>query len=255
MPEQTWNPDRYARHAGFVPVNGESLIEWLAPRAGERILDLGCGDGKLTAKLAEAGCSVVGVDASAEQIEVARRLGLDARVADGRRLPFAGEFDAVFSNAALHWMKEPDAVAAGVFRSLKPGGRFVGEMGGAGNVATVRRAVHDELRRRDVDPEPLDPWYFPTPEEYRSRLEAAGFVVGRIELFPKPTQLPTDIAGWLETFAGSFAAALPEPDRAGFFAAVQERVRPALRRPDGTWWLTDYTRLRFAAVRPDDGGT
>jgi hypothetical protein len=152
-------------------------------------------------------------------------------------------------------MKEPDAVAAGVFRSLKPGGRFVGEMGGVGNVATIRRAVHDELHRRGVDPESLDPWYFPTPEEYRSRLEAAGFVVGRIELFPKPTQLPTDIAGWLETFAGSFAAALPEPDRAGFFVAVQERVRPALRRPDGTWWLTDYTRLRFAAVRPDDGGT
>lgn len=251
MAAQHWDPARYAHHAGFVPVNGESLIEWLAPRPGERILDLGCGDGRLTAKLAEAGCEVVAVDSSPEQITAAREAGLDGRVVDGAALPFDAEFDAVFSNAALHWMKDADAVAAGVFRSLKPGGRFVGEMGGAGNVAAVRDALHADLSARGIDPVPLDPWYFPSPEEYRGRLEAAGFQVLRVEHFLRPTDLPTDVAGWLETFAGSFAGALAERDRPGFFAAVQERVRPALSQPDGTWRLSDYTRLRFIAVRPE----
>lgn len=251
MTMQTWNPADYARHAGFVPVNGESLLTgWLAPRPGERVLDLGCGDGRLMAKLVEVGCEVVGVDSSPEQVAAARQAGLDARVIDARELPFTAEFDAVFSNAALHWIKEADAVAVSVYRSLRPSGRFVGEMGGAGNVETIRAALHEELRGHGIDPEPLDPWYFPPPEEYRACLRAAGFDVARVEHFPRPVQLPTDVAGWLETFAGSFASALPRMERPRFFAAVQERVAPKLRQADGTWRLTDYTRLRFAAAKP-----
>jgi len=250
MTTQTWDPAGYARHAGFVAVNGESLIEWLAPKPGERILDLGCGDGRVTAKLVEAGCEVVGVDSSPEQVAAAKAAGLDARVVGGAELSFAGEFDGVFSNAALHWMKRADAVVAGVHRSLRPGGRFVAEMGGAGNVAAIRAAIHEELRSRGIDPAPLDPWYFPSPEEYQGKLEAAGFEVLRLEHFPRPTRLLTDVAGWLETFAGSFDAALPADERAGFFAAVQRRAEPAMRKPDGSWWLSDYTRLRFAAVKP-----
>ncbi len=249
MTDQRWNPTAYARHAGFVPVNGESLIEWLAPRPGERVLDLGCGDGRLTLKLVEAGCEVVAVDSSPEQIAAARAVGLDARVIDGARLPFAAEFDGVFSNAALHWMKQPESVAAGVSRSLKPGGRIVGEMGGAGNVAIVRDAIYEELKVRGIDPAPLDPWYFPEPDEYRAILEAAGLAVARIEHFLRPTQLPTDISGWLETFGGSFAGALASDERTEYFESVQRRAEPFLRRADGTWWLGDYTRLRFAAIK------
>src|SRR6266705_5788747 len=124
---QTWDANRYSENARFVSDLGMPVVELLAPRAGERILDLGCGDGSLTTKLVELGCQVVGVDASPAMVAAAQALGLDARVMDGQSLPFAQEFDAVFSNAALHWMPQVDTVIAGVWRSLKPGGRFVGE--------------------------------------------------------------------------------------------------------------------------------
>src|SRR5258708_38252590 len=129
---QSWDPDGYARNARFVADLGAPVVELLAPQAGERILDLGCGDGALTVKLAEMGCDVVGVDASAPQVEAARRLGLDARVADGERLAFEAEFDAVFSNAAIHWMKPPEDGIAGVWRAIRPAGRCVPEVRGHG---------------------------------------------------------------------------------------------------------------------------
>jgi SAM-dependent methyltransferase len=213
------------------------------------VLDLGCGDGVLTAKLVALGCDVVGVDASPQQVAAAKAAGLNAIVADGAALPFEDRFDAVFSNAALHWMKQPDAVIAGVFRSLHPGGRFVAEFGAQGNVATIRNAIHAELHARGIDPAPLDPWYFPSEEEYRDKLQAAGFRVVRIEAFARPTRLLSDIVGWLRVFAGPFTQALPESDVAPFLAAVQERARPVLQRPDGSWWLNDYQRLRFEAVK------
>ena len=135
---QTWDPESYARHARFVSDLAGPVLALLDAQPGERILDLGCGDGALTKKLAELGCDVIGVDAGPDMIRAARELGLDARVVDGHELSFEREFDAVFSNAALHWMKrDPDAVVAGVARALKPGGRFVGEFGGHGNVAAI----------------------------------------------------------------------------------------------------------------------
>jgi SAM-dependent methyltransferase len=249
MAGQTWNPEQYARNARFVADLGQPVVDLLAPRAGERILDLGCGDGALTAKLAAMGCDIVGVDGSAEQIGAARALGLDARVANGQALDFDGEFDAVFSNAALHWMKDADAVIAGVWRALRPGGRFVGELGGFGCVDRIRKALHAALVRRGVDPTNIDPWYFPTPEDYGGRLAARGFVVRSCELIPRPTPLPTDVTGWLEVFAVAFTAPLPPADRAPFLAEVQEALRPALCDAEGHW-TADYVRLRFAADRP-----
>ncbi len=248
---QSWDPDAYARNARFVSDLGAPVVELLAPRAGERILDLGCGDGALTKKLVELGCDVVGVDASAPQVEAARRLGLDARVADGERLAFDAEFDAVFSNAAIHWMKRADDVIAGVWRALKPGGRFVAEFGGHGCVATIKRALIDALRRRGIEGDALDPWYFPAVEDYCARLARRGFAVRYIALIPRPTPLPTAINGWLETFAQSFLAPLADNDRAGFIDEVREALRPDLCDGDGKWFA-DYVRLRFAAGKPRD---
>jgi SAM-dependent methyltransferase len=187
---QTWDPERYARNARFVADLASPVVELLAPRAGEHILDLGCGDGVLTAKLAALECHVIGVDASASQVAAAKKLGLDARVMDGEQLQFEQEFDAVFSNAALHWMSNPDQVIEGVRRAQHPIGRFVGEFGGHGNVATIRKALIDALDRRGVDGSAVNPWFYPTSEEYAARLARGGFTVKSIELIPRPTSLP-----------------------------------------------------------------
>jgi len=246
---QTWDPERYARNARFVADLGAPVVELLAPRAGERVLDLGCGDGALTEKLVALGCEVVGVDGSAAQVEAARARGLDARVGDGEHLSFDAEFDAVFSNAALHWMKRADRVIDGAWRALRAPGRFVAELGGHGCVDTIVRALGAALERRGHDARAANPWYFPTPDEYRALLEARGFVVDSIALIPRPTPLPGDVTAWLETFAESFTSVLPPGDRAAFLAEVQVELRPALCDADGRW-TADYVRLRFAARKP-----
>lgn len=246
---QTWNPDQYARTAAFVPALGLPVLELLDPQPGERILDLGCGDGVLTEKLAALGCQVVGVDSSPEQVAAARARGLDARVVDARDLPFEAEFDAVFSNAALHWMRQPEAVIAGVWRALEPGGRFVGELGGAGNIATVQEALQTTLARRGLDLAQISPWYFPDEAGYRSRLEQAGFTVTQIERFPRSTPLPGDIGDWLETFAGSFLGVFSGAERVQVIDELRELLRPRLLNDEGVW-VMDYVRLRFAATKP-----
>jgi SAM-dependent methyltransferase len=246
--EQRWQLDRYQRNAGFVPALGRAVLDWLAPQSHERILDLGCGDGALTVELAER-CAVVGVDRSAEQIDAARARGLTAQVVDGAKLPFDPEFDAVFSNAALHWMRDPDAVIDGVWRALKPGGRFVAEMGGAGNVALVLAALEAALGKRGLDARAANPWYFPSVDEYRGKLEARGFTVERIDLIPRPTKLPGALGDWLDTFAESFLALVSPDDRHQVKAEIEAALRDALYDP-AEGWTADYVRLRFAAVKP-----
>jgi SAM-dependent methyltransferase len=224
------------------------VLELLAPAAGERILDLGCGDGVLGVELVVRGCAVVGVDASAAQVEAARGRGIDARVMDGQALDFDDEFDAVFSNAAMHWMKDPDRVLAGVWNALKPGGRFVGEFGGRGCVARIVAALRGALARQGVDETRIQPWYFPGDDEYRARLEARGFVVRSIALIPRPTPLPGDLGDWLETFGEAFLSAAP--DREALLDEVRAELRPHLCDAEGRW-TADYVRLRFAAAKPD----
>jgi trans-aconitate methyltransferase len=245
---QTWSPERYEKNARFVSDLGMPVVALLAPRPGERVLDLGCGDGALTEKLVAMGCSVVGVDASAEQVAGACARGLDCRVASGEDLHFDGEFDAVFSNAAMHWMRRADAVIAGVRRALKPGGRFVAEMGGYGCVAKIRAALGDALAARGLDVGAYDPWFFPTAEDYGARLTAQGFVIDSMTLFPRPTPLPGDVVGWLETFAESFLAGVAAAERPAFLAEVRDTLRPQLADAAGNW-TADYVRLRFAAHR------
>jgi SAM-dependent methyltransferase len=250
MPEsstQSWDPARYAANARFVSDLGMPVVEMLSPQPGERILDLGCGDGALTTKLVEIGCHVIGIDSSPQMVAAARERHVDARVADGQSLSFDCEFDAVFSNAALHWMKDGRGVIDSVWRALKPGGRFVGECGGRGNVATIIAAVDSALARRDITLPAL--WFFPGPDEYWSLLEDRGFAVGTISLFPRPTPLPGDISSWLETFMPGHLGVLPPGDRPTVLREIVEELRPRLCDLDGRW-TADYMRLRFSAIKP-----
>ena len=249
MTAQTWDPERYASNARYVAELATPLVELLAARPGERILDLGCGDGALTETLVVAGCRVVAVDASAAQVGAARHRGLDARVVDGRRLTFEGEFDAVFSNWALHWMVEADAVIAGVWRALQPGGRFVAELAGRGCIATIVAAVDEALARRGIDGARLNPWYFPTAEDYARRLVAGGFRVDSMVFVARPTPLPGDVRGLLETFFEPFTTALAPTERPAFVDEVQATLRPTLCDATGRW-RADYVLLRFAATKP-----
>ena len=243
---QQWSARRYAQHAAFVPAFGASLLERLAPTTGERILDLGCGDGTLTRQIAERGATVVGVDASADFVSAARQAGVDARLGDARTLAFDGEFAAVFSNAVLHWVLDPDAALSGIFRALRPGGRFVAEFGGHGCVAAIVLAVTVALERRGRVLQ--SPWYFPTAEEYSAKLAAHGFTIESIELYPRLTPLPTGIRGWLATFAGPLIDVLPVGERAAAVDDVEALLRPVLCDREGHW-TADYVRLRVAARR------
>jgi len=243
---QTWSPADYRRNASFVPELGAPMIARLAPKPGERVLDLGCGDGVLTAQIAESGATVVGVDASAAMVAAARTLGVDARIADATTLPFDGEFDAVFSNAVLHWVLDPDAALDGIRRALKPGGRFVAEFGGHGNIAAVSVAVRSVLHAHDITFE--WPWYYPTATAYAARLRAAGLIPKDVGVVPRPTPLPTDMAAWLATFGGALFASVPAESRETITSEIVELLRPALCDERGVWIL-DYVRLRVVAVK------
>ena len=247
-----WDAGAYAANAAFVPALGAPVLALLDPRPGERILDLGCGDGVLTEAIVAAGAQVVGVDASPEMVAAACARGLDARVVDGQRLAFAAEFDAAFSNAALHWMLDPDAVARGVFAALKPGARFVGECGGRGNVATLRAALRETVAAMGFVPPADDPQWYASLQEFERIYAAAGFTAIHAELIERPTPLATGAFNWFRTFRVGFldTAGVPEERRdelATRAAALAEARLP--RGADGVT-LADYVRLRFTMRRP-----
>ena len=247
-----WDASDYGRNGAFVPALGLPVVELLAPRAGEAILDLGCGDGTLTQALVDAGAQVTAVDASPDMVAAARARGIDAGLADGQQLAFDAAFDAVFSNAVLHWMLDGAAVARGVFRALKPGGRFVGEMGGAGNVRQMRAALNAELEARGHALPDHDLQWYPGVEEFTAIYADAGFVDIDARLIDRPTPLPAGPAGWFRTFRSGLMDVLgiPADEREAIFAAAAERVPTALLGEDGVW-RADYVRLRFAMRKPD----
>ena len=245
---QTWNAQDYGRNAAFVHGLAGGVVEWLDAKAGESILDLGCGDGQLTQRIAGTGASVMGVDASPEMVAAARARGIDAREGKAESLPFAdGLFDAVFSNAALHWVLDQDAMMSQVRRVLKPNGRFVAEMGGLGNIAAIRVAFMAVLARHGHSDSEEGVNYFPTPDEYARRLARHGFDVERIELIPRPTPLPeSGMTGWLRTFRRGVLNEVPEGTRETVVEETAALLAHALRDEEGNW-TADYVRLRFIA--------
>ncbi len=247
---QNWSAVEYERNARFVSELGAEILAWLKPRVGERVLDLGCGDGALTQKIAAAGADVIGVDTSSDFLRTARKRGLDVRHMNAQALTFDAEFDAVFSNAALHWMTEPKAVLRGVAAALKPGGRFVAEFGGHGNVAAIVTALRSAAFAFGGDASLAHPWFFPTVQEYTELLDEAGFIAERIGLHPRSTQLPTGMEGWLMTFRKPFFDQFPEAERKAAHSHTIELLRPSLCDKSENW-TADYVRLRVAArLRP-----
>lgn len=249
MQTQTWRPREYNQHAQFVSSFGVSVVELLDAKPGEQILDLGCGEGALAEQLKEIGAEVIGVDSSPAMIEAARARGIDARVMSGDRLTFKGEFDAVFSNAALHWVLNYEDVIQGVYASLKPGGRFVGEFGGAGNIKCIVNAMNEVMSAHPEFGKFVNPWFFPTAEVYAAALTREGFRVVSAETFPRPTPLANGVGTWLRVFADHVISGLRGDQATRFLEQVEELVRPDLYTPE-CGWMADYVRLRFVATKP-----
>jgi trans-aconitate methyltransferase len=253
VPDKQWNAKLYDGTQSFVWKLGEDMVELLAPRKGERILDLGCGTGHLTARISAAGAEVVGMDSSAAMIAQARanHPTLHFETGDATYFAFRHPFDAVFSNAALHWIKNAGGAISCIWLALRPGGRFVAEFGGKGNVESVLDAAPEVLREAGYAySEELNPWYFPTAAEYRALLEDHGFGVEYLHDFDRHTPLEGGdeaMRVWIDVFAGSFLRDVPQQDRLRLVDALEERLRPQLYK-DGRWTM-DYHRLRVVASK------
>ncbi len=249
-----WDAALYDDKHSFVWKMAAGVLELLAAKPGERILDLGCGTGHLTAKIAEAGAHVVGVDRSPEMIRQAREKypSLRFEVMDAREIALDGNFDAVFSNATLHWVKQPERVIAGIKNALHPGGRFIAEFGGKGNTGEFLNAVGRAWSNLKLAGPSPHPWYFPGIAEYSGLLEQHGLEVTHAELFDRPTTLDDGAHGlrnWLAMFGAPFVEGLPETIRERLKEEVERELRPILFQSGR--WVMDYRRLRVAAKRLD----
>jgi trans-aconitate methyltransferase len=248
-PQNTWDAELYEARHSFVWQFGEDVVELLDPKPGERILDLGCGTGQLTNKIAESGAEVTGLDASPEMIGQARQNYPQLRfvLQDAAKMEFDQEFDAVFSNAALHWMLDAEGVARGVARALRPVGRFVAAMGGEGNIAQIEAAIQNVLSRRGLKPERRT-WY-PSIGEYASLLESCGLETRTALLFDRPTPLegPAGMENWIRQFKWYCFEGLTNGERTEALQEVVNLLRPVLFR-EGKWYA-DYRRLRIVAVK------
>ncbi len=246
-----WDPEQYEAQHSFVWQFGESLIDLLDPKPGERILDLGCGPGQLTRKIAERGAQVVGLDASPEMIGQARQNypHLSFVLEDAARMMFQSEFDAVFSNAALHWMLDMAGVANRVACALRRGGRFVAELGGKGNIKEIERVIESVAKRYHDDDTPRNRTFYPSIGEYTSILERQGLEVRSAVLFDRPTLLEGEqgMENWLRQFKWFYFEGLASADQRRALEEAVEELRPVLYR-DGKWFA-DYRRLRFTAVK------
>jgi trans-aconitate methyltransferase len=246
-----WDAAQYDAKVAFVYEKAKGLVDLLAPRAGERILDLGCGTGALTAEIVGRGAQVLGVDQSEEMISQARKKfpALKFELLDARELRFNSEFDAVFSNAVLHWIPEAEQVVSGVALGLKPGGRFVAEFGGKGNIQRLVEGFHrafSALEMRELDG--VSPWFYPSVGEYADLLERHGLEVREASLFDRPTILEEGERGlenWIRLFRQAFLEKMGEENAQRWIREVERQCRVELFKK-GSWEL-DYRRLRIAA--------
>ncbi len=249
LPNQ-WDAELYDNKHSFVSQLATDLVELLAPKNGEFILDFGCGTGYLTHNIAISGAEVVGIDNAPTMIEQARKNypNLKFEVTDGTNLHFIEQFDAIFSNAVLHWIKEPEKVIANIWRALKPGGRFVAEFGGKGNVKVITTAIYNAMKFAGYSVD-LNPWYFPSISEYSSLLEQQGLQLVFASLVERPTPLDDGqgMHNWLKMFGNSFLAAVPVDEQTKILADIENQLRPKLYR-NGTWFA-DYRRIRVMAIK------
>lgn len=248
MSKQSWNASEYVKHASFVPAMASDVVGLLNPKEGEAILDVGCGDGELTKILQEKGCSVIGVDSSPSMIEMAKNRGIESYVMDGHNIPYQNKFDAVFSNAALHWLTQPEEVIKGAYLALKENGRFVAELGGKGNVAALLKAMQEVFDENTDFGQFHMPWFFPSVEEYQGLLEQAGFHVKYIELIERPTPLKSGVEKWLEIFAEGITSHLGQDQQTAFLGSVKSKLLSVLYT-EQNGWVADYVRLRFEATK------
>lgn len=246
--KNSWNANLYDSKHGFVSKYGNDLINLLAPEKGERILDLGCGTGDLAKTLHDLGVEVVGADHSEAMVQQAKSKYPDLQfvVQDATKMTYENEFDAVFSNAVLHWVKQPELALSGIFNSLKPGGRFVAEFGGKDNVQTITSAIISQIQ--DFTSKQF-PWYYPSIGEYASLMEAAGFRVTFAHHYDRPTPLEGEngLRNWIDMFAGSFFEGLSSDRKAYILEKVEQQLKTQLYE-DGKW-IADYKRIRVIGVK------
>ncbi|MCM1129949.1 MAG: methyltransferase domain-containing protein [Alistipes senegalensis] len=244
------DPELIAMRSRFMKTFGMPIIELMDPKPGERILDVGCGFGAVCQLLDEKGCRTVGIDISDSVVEAARELGVDARLANAESMTFNEEFDAVYSVSALHWMRHLDRVAAGIMRALKPGGRFVGELGGRGSIVKIIAAIRQVMLKNGIEMESVRSWYFPSVSEFAAVLEKAGFAIRSVELIERPTVLPGDVRDWMKMFGRHYMDAWDPSEHERFLDAIRDAAAQAMVNEQGEW-VADYRRLRFMAVKPE----
>ena len=250
---RAWDAAKYDSCGTFVWEHGADLVEMLAPGPRDRVLDVGCGTGHLTARIAETGADVLGIDASESMVTQARcnYPQLCFEVLDAREMNLRPQYDAVFSNAVLHWITEPDVAASRIFAALKPGGRFIAEFGGEGNISAIIDAVHGARESMGARPVARMPWYFPSAGEYSALLERLGFTVAYARLFDRPTRLGEGdgtMITWLQMFAEPLLNDLAELQRDSVCSIAEDVLRAKL--VDEGVWIADYVRLRVKAERP-----
>lgn len=251
--DDKWNGSFYDSKIDYVSTLGKGVIEWLKPQLGERIMDLGCGTGELANEISASGASVLGMDLSSSMIETAKQKfpHLSFQVADGETFHTSAPYDAVFSNAALHWMKRPKQVIRSVRKALREGGRFVAEFGGKGNVQTIVKATEETLAARGVlSIGEKNPWYFPSIGEYATLLEQEGFHVAQAIHFARPTTLTDGEEGlknWLHCFSNNFFADFSLKEKESAWDEIIEKCRPSLYRQG--IWVADYWRIRITAIK------
>ena len=242
-----WNPKNYNKHTAFVSQLALSVVDLLDPKEEEHILDVGCGDGTLAVEMERRGANVMGVDMSSEMVEACRANGVEAYVASVTALPYEEVFDAVFSNAMLHWVKDAKLAVQNISKSLKTNGRFVCEFGGEGNAFALVSAMEEVFAKYPEFGVFDNPWYFPSVDTYKTLLESEGFHVEYAELIPRPTPMD-DIMHWLDIFANGVTKHLSKEQFKTFKVECRDILKTKIYSEEEGWML-DYVRLRVKAIK------